>query len=101
MKGNDFIFDCVHWLYYKCHKKSNKKATINHTDKKDSTCFQYAATVVLYHREIGKYYEKITKLKLFISKYTQEVVNYPSEKDHWKKNWEKNRRNISCLCFKT
>ena len=20
MRGNDFIFDCVHLLYYKCHK---------------------------------------------------------------------------------
>ena len=20
MKGSDFIFDCVHWLHYKCHK---------------------------------------------------------------------------------
>ena len=49
MKGNDFIFDCVHLLYYKCHKVNfkhsasyvdssdwikNKKATINRINKK-------------------------------------------------------------------
>ena len=44
MKGSDFVFDCVHLFYYKCHKMNlervgsykdspdsvkNKKATIN------------------------------------------------------------------------
>ena len=48
MRGSGFIFDCVHLLYYKCHKVNpnqggsyvdssdwikNKKATINHINK--------------------------------------------------------------------
>ena len=20
IRGGDFIFDCIHWLYYECHK---------------------------------------------------------------------------------
>ena len=56
MRGSDFLFDCVHLLYYKDHNiklrqgesyinsgdliKSKKKAKINHTNKKDNECFQ-------------------------------------------------------------
>ena len=55
MNGSDFIFDCVHLLYYRCHKinfKHNgsyvdsadwiksKKTTINPISKKDNKCFQ-------------------------------------------------------------
>ena len=60
MKGCEFVFDCVHLLYYNCHKINpnrggsyidcpdcikNKKATINPINKKDNKCFQYAVTV--------------------------------------------------------
>ena len=54
MKGSEFLFDYVHLLYHKCHKidpdhggscidspdwiKKNKKAAINHINKKDK-CF--------------------------------------------------------------
>ena len=55
MRGSDFIFDCVHVLYYKCHKINrncggsyidfpdwikNKKAAITLINKKDNKCFQ-------------------------------------------------------------
>ena len=39
------------------------KGKINPINKKDSKCFQYAATVV-----IGKYAKRITKIKPFINK---------------------------------
>ena len=54
MKGNEFFFDYVQLLYYKCHKIDsssggsyidspdwikNKKATINPINKKDKKCF--------------------------------------------------------------
>ena len=54
MRGNDFIFDCIHLLYYKCYKtnqnqsgsyidslywRKNKKATINLINKKDNNAF--------------------------------------------------------------
>ena len=68
MRDSDFIFDCVYLSYCKCHKINpnwggsykdssdwikNKKASINpiHNDDK---YFQYAASVALNHKEIGK-----------------------------------------------
>ena len=83
MKGSEFVFDYVHLLYYKYHEISpncdgsyidspdsikNKKATINPINKKDNKCFEYAVTVTLNHKEIGKHAERITKIKSFINK---------------------------------
>ena len=81
MRGSDFNFDCVHLLYYKCHKINfqhresyidspdwikNKNGTINLINKKDKKCFQYTITVTLNHEEIGKNPESITKTKSFL-----------------------------------
>ena len=69
MKGSEFVFDCVHLLYYKCHKITpncsgsyrdspdwikSKKSTINSINKRDNKYFQYAVTVALNHEEIKK-----------------------------------------------
>ena len=69
MKGSDFVFDCVHLMYYKYHKRNlnhgglftvspdqikTKKTTINPTNRKDNECFQYAITVALNHEERKK-----------------------------------------------
>ena len=84
MKGSAFVFDYIHLFYYKFHKVSpnrggshidspdwikNKKAAINPINKKDNKCFQYAVTVILNHEQIGKYLDRITKIKSFINKY--------------------------------
>ena len=60
MRGSDFIFDCVHSLYYKFHQISfkrvgsyidspdwikNKKGIKNSINEKDNECFQYTITV--------------------------------------------------------
>ena len=104
MKGSQFFFDYVHFLYYNCHKTStnsggsyidsadwikNKKATINLINKKDNKCFQYDVTVALIYEERKKDPQRITKIKLFINKYNWEGINFPSEKGDWKK-FEKN-----------
>ena len=96
MKGREFVFDCVHFLYYKCYKINlnrggsyidstnwikNKKASINPINKKDNRCFQYVVTVALNHEEIKKDTQRITKIKSFINKYNREGINFPSEKD--------------------
>ena len=67
------IFDCVHLLYYKCHRINfrwdglyidstawikSKKSKINLINKKDNKCFQYAITVILNHEEIVKILEE-------------------------------------------
>ena len=104
MSCSAFVFDHVQLLYYKCHKinlnlggsytdlpdwRQNKKATINPINKKDNKCFQYAVTVELTYEEIKKDPQRITKIKPFINKYNWEGINYPSEKNDWKK-FEKN-----------
>ena len=84
MKGFDFIFSCVHLLYYKCHKIhfkcggsyidspdciKSKKKTINPINKNDNKCFQYAASLAINYKEIAKNSGKNTKTKLFMDKY--------------------------------
>ena len=69
VKGSDFIFDCLHLLFYRCHRINpnrggsyidshdwikNKKLAIDFINKKYNKCFQYAVTVALNHKEIGK-----------------------------------------------
>ena len=93
-------WNVVSLLCYKCHKINlncggsyvdfpdwiiNKEATINPISKKDTKCFQYAVTVALKYEEIGIYSEIITKTKLFINRYNCKGINFPSEKDDWKK----------------
>ena len=109
MKGSEFVFDYVQLLYYKCHKINpnrggsctdspdcikNKEVTINPINKKENKCFQYTVTVALTHEEIGKNSERATKIKPFINKYKLEGINFPSEKDDWKK-FEKNNITIA------
>ena len=46
----------------------NKKETINSINKKDNKCLQYVLTALLNHEEIGKHFEKITKMKPFVNR---------------------------------
>ena len=77
MKDSEFFFNYVYLLYYKCHKINpncggsyvdspdwikNKKSTLNHINKNDNKCFQYAVTIAFNHEEIGKHVERITKI---------------------------------------
>ena len=77
-------------MYHKCHKINfkqvgsyidspdwikNKKTAINPINKKDK-CFQYAITVTLNHEEIGKHFERITKIDIFIDKYNLEKITH-------------------------
>ena len=69
MEDSEFVFDYVHLLYYKRHRKNpnpggsyidspdwinNKKATINPINKKENKYFQYAVTLALNCEEIKK-----------------------------------------------
>ena len=89
------------YCFIKCHKINlnragsytdspdwikNKKGTINPINKKDNKCFQYAVTLPVNYEKIGKYAERIIKIKPFKNKYNWEGIHYPSEKDDWKKN---------------
>ena len=72
----------------------NKKATINPMNKKDNKCLQYAVTVALNYEDIKKDLQRIAKVKSFINKYNWKGINFPSEKDDWKK-FEKNNVTIA------
>ena len=80
MKGSDFAFDGVNYLYYDLNKISmskggsyidspkwlkNKKSTINPKNN-DYKCFQYAITLALNLDKINNHPERISKIKTFI-----------------------------------
>ena len=79
IKGSDFMFlftYCTYyyltcWIIYRFIDSPdliiNKNSTINPISKNDNKCFQYAPTVALIHEKIEKFFERITKIKLFIS----------------------------------
>ena len=72
-RGESYI-DSPDWM-------KSKKVTINLINKKVKKCFRYTVTITLNHEEIKKDPQRITKIKLFISKYNWEGINFPSEKD--------------------
>ena len=91
-KGSDFIFDCIHLLYYKYYKINPnpgrsykdsavwikyKKATIN-CIKKSNKCRQYAVTVVVNYEKIKIDPQRITKSKSVTDNW--EGINCPSKK---------------------
>ena len=76
MKGSDFEFDCVNFLYYDFNKISlyrggsyidspkwlkDKNSTINPKNN-DHKCFQYAVTLALNLDNIDNHPERISKI---------------------------------------
>ena len=87
MKGSDFEFDVVNFLYYDFNKTSinrggsyidspkwlkDKKSIINPKNS-DNKCFQYAVTLALNLNKIEKNSQRVSKIKPFI-----EDVGFPS-----------------------
>ena len=72
------------YIDYSDWKKSNK-ATINPINKKDNNCFKYVITVTLNYEQIKKDPQGKKKAEPFINKYNWDGINYPPEKDDWKK----------------
>ena len=92
MRGSDFEFDGVNFLYYDFNKISlnrggsyidsrkwlkDKKSTINPKNN-DHKCFQYAVTLALNLDKIKKDPQRISKIKPFIDQYNWEDINFPS-----------------------
>ena len=99
MKGSDFEFDGVNFLYYDFNKISlnrggsytdspkwlkNKKSTINPKNN-DYNFFQYAVTLVLNFDKINIHPERISKIKPFIDQYNWSDIDFPSTSKDWKK----------------
>ena len=83
MKGSNFEFDGINFLYYDFNKTSiyrggtyidspkwlkYKRSTINPKNK-DNKCFQYVVTLALNLDNIDNHLERISKIKPFIDQY--------------------------------
>ena len=100
VKGSDFAFDGVNYLYYDLNKISmskggsyidspkwlkDKKSTINPKNN-DYQCFQYAVTLALKSLDkINKNSQRISKIKPFIEEYNCKDIDFPSTSKDWKK----------------
>ena len=99
LRGSDFAFDGVNFLYYDLNKISiskggsyidspkwlkDKKSTINKKNI-DHKCFQYAVTLALNLDKINDHPERISKIKPFIEEYNWKDIDFPSTSKDWKK----------------
>ena len=99
MKGSDFEFDGVNFLYYDFNKISinrggsyidspkwlkNKKSTIN-SKNNDYKCFQYAVTLALNFDKINKNSKRVSKIKPLIDQYNWSDIDFSSTRKDWKK----------------
>ena len=91
MRGSDFEFDGVNFLYYDFNEISlnrgesyiyspkwlkDKKSTINPKNK-DDKCFQYAVTFALNIDNIDNHPERISKIKPFINQNNWKDIDFP------------------------
>ena len=99
MRGSDFEFDGVNFLYYDFNKISlnrggsyidspkwlkDKKSTINPKNN-DDKCFQYAVTLALNIDRIKKDPQRISKIKPFIDQCNWKDIEFPSNGKDWRK----------------
>ena len=99
MRGSDFEFDGINFLYYNFNKTSinrdgsyidsptwlkDRKSTINPKNN-DDKCFQYAVALALNLDNIDNHLERISKIKPFINKHNWKDIDFPSTSKDWKK----------------
>ena len=99
VRGSDFEFDGVNFLYYDFNKISlnrggsyldspkwlkNKKSIINPKNN-DYKCFQYAVTLALNLDNIDNHPERISKIKPFIDQYNWKDIDFPATSKDWRK----------------
>ena len=111
MKGSDFEFDGINFLYYDFNKTSiyrggtyidspkwlkDKRSTIN-PKSKDNKCFQYAVTLALNLDNIDNHLERISKIKPFMDQYDWKDIEFsPTSKD-WRKFESNNKISLNIL----
>ena len=108
MKGSDFIFNGINYLYYDLNRITiskggsfiespkwlkDKKCCINKKNN-DNKCFQYTATLALNFNNIDRDPQGISKIKPFIDNYNWNDINFPAAKKDWNK-FEVNNKNIA------
>ena len=111
MKGSDFEFDGINFLYYDINKTSiyrggtyidspkwlkDKRSTINPKNK-DNKCFQYAVTLALNLDNIDNRLERISKIKPFIDQYDWKDIKFPPTSKDWRKFESNNKISLNIL----
>ena len=99
MRGSDFEFDGVNFLYYDFNKISlnrggsyidspkwlkDRESTINPKNS-DHKCFQYAVKLALNFDKINKHPQRISKIKPFPDQYNWKDIDFPSTSKDWRK----------------
>ena len=99
MRGSDFEFDGVKFLYYDFIKTSinrggsyidspkwlkDRISTMNPRNN-NHKCFQYAVTLTLNFNKINKHPQRISKIKPFIDQYNWKDIDFPATSKDWKK----------------
>ena len=108
MKGSDFIFNGINYLYYDLNRITiskggsyiespkwlkDKKCCMNQKNT-DNKCFQYVATLALNFNNINRDPQRISKIKPFIDNYNWKDINFLAAKKDWNK-FEINNKNIA------
>ena len=108
MRGSDFIFNGVNYLFYDFNRVSiskggsyiespkwliDKKCTVNQKNN-DNKCFQYATTLALNHDKINKHPQRISRIKPFIENYNWNDINFPATKKDWNR-FEVNNKHVA------
>ena len=108
MRGSDFIFNGVNYLFYDFNRVSiskggsyiespkwlkDKKCTVNQKNN-DNNCFQYATTLALNHDKINKHPQRISRIKPFIENCNWNDINFPATKKDWNR-FEVNNKNVA------
>ena len=111
MKGSDFEFDGINFLYYDFNKTSiyrggtyidspkwlkYKRSTINPKNK-DNKCFQYAVTLALNLDNIDNHLERTSKIKPFINQYDWKDIEFPPTSKDWRKFESNNKISLNIL----
>ena len=99
MRGSDFEFDGVNFLYYDFNEISlnrggsyidspkwlkDKESTINPKNN-DDKCFRYAVTLALNLDKIKRDPQRTSKIKPFVNQYNWKDIDFPPTNKDWKK----------------
>ena len=108
MRGSDFIFNGVNYLFYDFNRISiskggsyiespkwlkDKKCTGNQKNNYNK-CFQYATTLALNFNKIDKHPQRISRIKPFIENYNCNDINFPAAKKDWNR-FELNNKDVA------
>ena len=108
MRGSDFIFNRVNYLFYDFNRLSiskggsyiespkwlkDKKYIVNQKNN-DNKCFQYAIILALNFNKIDRNPQRISRIKPFIDNYSWNDINFPAAKKDLNR-FESNNKNVA------